>query len=135
MRGKAAGCRPINKGYGAIRFGGHLWLTHRLAWFVHYGEDPVGQQIDHINNDRLDNRIVNLRLADNQENNCNTLLRSTNSSGYKGVSWMKSYGKWEAYIWKDYKKYSLGYFDAPEEAAAVVAHARAGFHGSFTNHG
>jgi hypothetical protein len=135
VRGKTTGCRPINKGYGAIRFAGDLWLTHRLAWYFHYEHDPLGLQIDHINSDRLDNRIVNLRLASNQENNCNTLLRSTNSSGYKGVSWMKSYGKWEGYIWRNYKKHTIGYFDTAKEAAVAVAEARAQLHGSFANHG
>lgn len=76
-------------------------------------------QIDHIDGDRLDNRKCNLRIATNQQNNCNRGPQSNNTSGYKGVSWNKTMKKYEAYIKYNNKKISLGFFNDKEEAASI----------------
>ena len=73
--------------------------------------------IDHINGDKLDNRLSNLRLCNQSENTANAPKRKTNKSGFKGVSWNKRYSKWEAYLTKDYKHIFLGYHDSKESAA------------------
>ena len=73
--------------------------------------------VDHINGDKLDNRRKNLRLCNQSQNTANSPKRSTNKSGYKGVSWNKRYSKWEAYLTKDYKHVFLGYFDDKDKAA------------------
>jgi hypothetical protein len=135
VRGKVTGCKDHGCGYGSIRIGNTLYLSHRVAWFMQYGEDPGDMQVDHINENKLDNRIANLRLATNAENMKNVTAYTTNSSGYKGVSWMKSYGKWEGYVCYQYKKYGAGFFDDLEEAAAAVAKLRNQLHGTFANHG
>lgn len=84
-----------------------------------------GQYVDHINGNTLDNRKCNLRIVTNQEN-CQNLLnsRKNNSSGYRGVSFNKTYGKYEAYYWKNYTKYTVGYYDTAEEANTQVVAAR-----------
>ena len=67
-----------------IELEGQNYLVHRLAWFYIHGAWP--NQIDHINGDRSDNRIVNLRPADNSQNQANMAAKSNNSTGYRGIS-------------------------------------------------
>ena len=75
---------------------------HRLIG-LHFIDNPEDKRcIDHINRDRLDNRLCNLRWATHSENSLNTGLRKDNTSGYKGVSWEKSRNKW-SYKKKRYK--------------------------------
>lgn len=80
------------------------------------GIDIDGKQIDHINRDTLDNRFCNLNIVNASENNENKGMLSRNSSGFSGVSWMRSKNKWRARITKDRKEYHLGLFDTKEEA-------------------
>lgn len=85
--------RGTNGFVRVIRLGQHLYLAHRIAWLITYGEYPP-QEIDHINLDPTDNRLVNLRLATSSQNNANQGIRSDNKSGFKGVSWDKFNRKW-----------------------------------------
>lgn len=89
--------------------------AHRLAWFFVYGEIP--DIIDHINTERGDNRITNLRSCNNQENSLNRSKQLNNTSGYKGVDWCKRREKWRAKICYKKKSHHLGYFDCPKEAS------------------
>lgn len=75
------------------------------------------ENVDHKNGNKLDNRLSNLRLCNQSQNAANAPKRKKNVSGYKGVSWNKKFGKWEAYLTKDYKHIFLGYFDDRREAA------------------
>lgn len=101
--------------------------AHRLAWAVFYGEWPENE-IDHINGNPLDNRIVNLRKATRQENGRNVRRHKDGASGYKGVSWSNQRGQWVAQILTDGKHSHLGFFDCPKQAhqayrtAAVIKH-------------
>jgi len=80
-------------------------------------ENPENKQcIDHIDNNRLNNNINNLRWATNQENSQNRQLSSNNTSGVKGVSFHKKANKWQAHIKIDGIKIHLGYFDNIEDA-------------------
>lgn len=110
--------------------------AHRVAWFFHYGEWPP-VQIDHINQDKSDNRICNLRLATNQQNTFNTAKRKLTprrtipTSSYKGVAWNREKGKWEARIATNGKKRFLGYFVNEEDAAAAYETAATELHNEF----
>lgn len=95
---------------------GNVYL-HRVIWTFFYGEIPKDKQIDHINRDKLDNRLCNLRLANNSQNVVNRSQTKTKvNSKYKGVHKTAS-GKWQAQIWYNNKNYALGSFDTEEEAA------------------
>lgn len=102
-------------GYVRIRIGTKLYLGHRLAWFYTYGVWPL-DCIDHVNRNRADNRLVNLRLATYSENAENGSVRVTNSSGVPGVSWKKHQNKWRVYITKNYKQIHIGYFSDLNDA-------------------
>ena len=73
-RRRITGQRPNKRGYLSVRIEGKCVAAHRVIWAIHYGEDPGKLQVDHIDRDRCNNRIDNLRLVTNQENriNCNS---------------------------------------------------------------
>lgn len=103
-------------GYIVITIFGTSYRAHRLAWLYVYGSWPESK-IDHINHIRDDNRIVNLREATVKQNNENTLLRSDNKSGKKGVSWDKTNRQWKAAIGHNRKMLTIGYFKSIELAS------------------
>ena len=114
-RGQPAGSKTTKDGYLAIRLRKHLYPAHRVAWMHYHGEEPVGYVIDHINGDRLDNSIKNLRKATLKENAQNTRKRVGTVSKYKGVA--RHEGRWIAYIEVDGKRDYLGAYDTEQDAA------------------
>lgn len=90
-----------------------------------------GVQVDHINLNGLDNQKENLRLCNNAQNSRNQGLRSTNTSGYKGVSYRKDQGVWAARICVDYRDIHLGFFDDPKDAHEAYCQAATKYHGAF----
>lgn len=105
-----------------------IYKAHRLAWLYIYGEWPNGQ-IDHINGDKLDNRILNLRTATNAQNKQNSRkARSDSKSGLLGATWYTKGNKWRASIQVDGKKKHLGYFATAEEAHDVFIQAKRKLH-------
>lgn len=94
----------------------YVFNVHRLIWFLHYGSFPKNE-IDHIDNNRTNNKISNLREATRLENSYNKKIFPNNSSGLKGVSFHKASKKWQATIRFDYKWIYLGLFSTPKEAA------------------
>lgn len=77
---------------------------------------PLSKCVDHINGDGLDNRRQNLRSSDKAQNAKNTTLKSTNSSGARGVSYRKDKRKWRAYIRVHGRQTGLGHYSTKEEA-------------------
>ena len=129
--GKVAGC--INGiGYREIGVNGNNYLSHRLAWLLHYGAWPTNE-IDHINNDPADNRIENLREATHFQNMRNRSSVKESTSKYLGVYWDKQHDKWKAQIRVDGTKYHLGYFTVEKDAARAYNEAAKKYHGEFAN--
>ncbi len=133
--GMVAGSVNTTRGehYYQICLQGKNWKAHRLAWLYVYGEFPKGD-IDHINGDRLDNRISNLRDVTKSENCKNKTLRVDNKSGVSGVYWNKGGAKWHVQIAVNGKRKHLGFFSDLDEAIRVrrEAEVKYGYH---SNHG
>ncbi len=123
-KGAVAGC-VMKHGYVGIRIDNFLYTSHRLAWFYAYGVWPA-DQIDHINNDRADNRLVNLREATNIANSHNRKKSTRNTSGFTGVR--RENSKWQASIKINYKTVRIGLFNTPEEASAAYQEAKQRLH-------
>lgn len=117
-------------GYRTVRIGERSIFLHRIAWAIYYGSWP-DFIIDHINGDRSDNRISNLRNASLNQNQHNQGIRKTNSSGVKGVSWCASKHKWLATICVKGKTIYLGRHDTIDGAADAYRMAALEFHGTF----
>lgn len=94
-------------------------------------QPPAGMDVDHRNGNGLDNRRANLRVTTHALNCANSRKRTTNTSGFKGVSFDRRRGNWRAYIVKDYKQRGLGRFSTPEAAAAAYDAAAVALFGEF----
>jgi hypothetical protein len=123
--GSSAGCIRSD-GYVTIRLDGVKHLAHRLAWLYECGFIPTGM-LDHINGDRSDNRIENLREASNSLNQQNRKMSSRNTTGVVGVT-KRKYGRWRASITVGKKFISLGSFATKEEAEAAYLNAKKKYH-------
>lgn len=115
--------------YLLINISDFRYRAHRLAWLYVYGEFPKGQ-IDHINGNRIDNRICNLRDVSRNENAKNKSMYKNNTSGVSGISWDKINSKWSVYI----KDLHIGSYKCKLDAVAEVIRARKK-HGFHSNHG
>lgn len=130
VAGKFAGteCGNHQKDYIYVSYHRRRILAHRLAWALYYGEWPR-KPIDHINCNRHDNRIANLRLVTVAENNRNRPKQSNNTTGYKGVTLHRTTGRYEAKISANKKRYFLGSFPSAEEAFRAYSEAAKTLHG------
>lgn len=129
--GSVAGT-PHLKGYVSIGVLGRSYLAHRLAWFFTFGEMPAAQ-IDHRDGDKTNNRISNLRLATNSQNQANKPASRASSSGIKGVYWWKTGGKWKSQIVVNGCSVFLGYFSTKNDAAEAYRNAATLYFGEFAH--
>lgn len=117
-------------GYVAIGFKGKYYKAHRLAWLFVYGAWPK-TDLDHINRITHDNRIVNLRECTPSQNQANRSNNKNSSTGYRGVTFHKRLGKFQAAIRINRKPIHLGTFDTAEDASQAYASAAIAHFGSF----
>jgi len=119
------------QGYLYGKVFGKNYLAHRVMWALEYGTWPDGD-IDHVNQNKTDNRICNLRTASKTENARNKTTYKNNTSGFVGVSRCKN--KWRAYVTVDRKQVHLGLFTTEKQAnnARMKANSRYSFS---QNHG
>ena len=122
--GAVAGCMRSD-GYTVISVDTRNCFSHRLVWLYVTGSLPAGE-IDHIDGDRSNNRIANLRDVSPAENSRNLSLKAKNTSGYQGVTFYKKTKRWMARIRIDGKQNHIGFYDTPEAAHAAYARAAEG---------
>jgi hypothetical protein len=91
------------EGYRRVKIAGRMYLVHRLAWLLSYGAWPQ-HEIDHINGNRQDNRLVNLRNVSKTLNQRNAVKRTDNSSGIVGVREIYYPTKYWVAQWMDGKR-------------------------------
>jgi hypothetical protein len=127
--GRPAGGLSPEDGTHKITINLIVYRAHRLAWILVHGA-PIPDEIDHINCNRSDNRIANLRLATRSENAANLPRRRNNTSGVKGVSFDNTKKWFVAYVGSR----RLGVFRTLEEAAVARRDAAERLHGEFVRH-
>jgi hypothetical protein len=129
IKGKQASRFKKSNGYHEVTISKKKYYAHRVIFMMFHGRWP--EQIDHIDGDRSNNVLSNLREANNAQNNRNTGLRSTNMSGFKGVSYYKSNRKFIAKITVNYKSIHLGCFPTAQDAHEAYKKAALELHGDF----
>lgn len=115
-------------GYMRVMVDGVQYQLHRVIWTYFNGVIPDGLSVDHIDMDKLNNHIENLRLVTSRQQKQNTGLQKGNTSGFRGVCWSKRTKKWRARIGNNGKLQNLGSFDSKEEAAAAYWQASRKLH-------
>lgn len=130
LAGSLAGCLAKN-GYWVIRIDGVQYKAHRLAFFIFYKKYPK-KQIDHINRNKIDNRIINLREACPSQQSINKFPKSiSKKSNHRGVSWFKRTKKWKVTISLYGKRTHLGYFKNLEDAIEKYNNFALTYYGEF----
>ena len=143
-RGRGGGAAPagsragwINKDcYRYVIIDNRAFKEHRVIYALCHGADPAHMQVDHIDGDRANNCIDNLRLATAAQNkrNLNGLARR-NTSGFRGVHWHKKNNKWCARAKYAGKIIHGGYFTDKQEAANRASELRRQYYGEFAGNG
>lgn len=119
-------------GYLTISIRCKTYRAHRLAWLYVHGEMPSSEiHTDHINGNRSDNRISNIRLCTRSENMRNTKVYKSNTSGFKGVVYLPRSGKWVATIKLNKKLIRLGLFENADSAHKAYVEAATNLFGEF----
>lgn len=119
-----------DNGYLIVGIEGNEYRVHRIVWALHYS--CITEDLDHIDGNKLNNRIENLRLATRSQNNWNSKLRSDNTSGMKGVS--EHQGKWRVRTFLNGKEITKSGFKTKEEAITYAKQTREKEQGEFTKH-
>lgn len=112
------------QGYVSVHLNGKIYLAHRIIWVMNKGEIPNGFIVDHIDGDRANNRLSNLRLATQKANLRNQGKNAGNSSGVPGVYWVGRVNRWRAMCKTDRKIHHLGYFEEKRDAIEAAANFR-----------
>ena len=121
------------KGYRKGTIKNKTYTEHRLIFLYHHGYLP--KLVDHVNGNKSDNRIENLREASWKQNLRNSKRSKRNTSGHKGVSWIASRKRWQVTIMTDYSNSFKGYFKDFELACLVADEARDLYYKEFARNG
>lgn len=129
--GLPAGGNAESGNYRTAKIDGLGFKVHRLVWIYHHGEIPDGMYVDHVNQDRTDDRIENLRLATHAQNVRN-VNRKANKHGLTGVNRSGKVRRYQARIAINKKRINLGMFDSADEAHQAYVKASLEMHGEFS---
>lgn len=130
--GARAGRPRSENGYWLVTLKGKTYYAHRLAWLHVYGAMP-NKHIDHVNGDKGDNRIANLRLASQSDNCANIRAKRDNTSGVKNVHWCNTKRRWVAKVKHKGKTHHAGSFRDYQSAVSAAESARLDVHGEFAS--
>ena len=119
-------------GYIGVTLLGKRYPVHKIVYALHHNEIP--EIVDHIDGNRKNNKIENLRACNRSQNNRNTSIRQNNKSGCKNVTWHPQSGKWRVIVRCNKKPYSFGLFEDLELADLVATEARIKLHKEFASH-
>ena len=121
-----------NHGYKAIGFMGREYMAHRLIFMFHHGYLPI--EVDHIDGNKMNNRIENLRPATHSENLKNQKIKINNVSGLKNVGWARREQKWRVRLTVNGKDKHIGYFKDRDLADLVAIEACDLYHKQFSSY-
>jgi hypothetical protein len=107
-------------GYLIVRFDNQAYKAHRLVWIWHFGEIPEGLQIDHIDRNKSNNSLENLRVVPMSVNMRNRPIFRNNTSGVEGVHWVESKQHWRARAMINSKRHSIGDYKNLSDAKVAV---------------
>lgn len=125
--------KPKSSEYLCTVILGKTYKTHRLIFLYHYGYLP--KQIDHIDGNKFNNNIENLRECLPCHNSQNIGIKKNNNSGLKGIAWENNRRKWRVRVNSHGKNVYSGRFKDLELAELVAIEARNKYHKEFANHG
>lgn len=131
--GMKAGHLDPARGYVTINYRRKRYYAHRIIYLMHNGYLPP--EVDHIDGDKSNNRISNLRACTHAQNGQNKAAQANNKAGVKNVVWDKNRSKWVVYMKVNGKNTNFGGFDDIEMAAFVASELRDKHHGEFARHG
>lgn len=112
----------------------HYHTVHRLVAESFIPNPKHKAFVDHVDHNRLNNNVTNLRWVTRQQNNWNRSKKPNSSSVYKGVCWYSNYNQWVSQIYVNGKRKHLGYFDEERDAARAYDEASQLYHGRYGNH-
>ena len=130
---KPAGSIDKYHGYRIIMISKKHYRAHRVVFMYHHNHLP--KTIDHINNDKTDNHIENLRPASDAQNSGNAKLCSRNRSGFKGVHFNTHKNKWRGGVCLNGNTTYTDNFSLIGDAVAAVKILRVRLHGEYANNG
>jgi hypothetical protein len=128
--GEIAG--SLSKHYWVLRIDGKNYYAHRIVFLMNHGWCP--EVIDHINGDKLDNRIENLRPASASQNTWNSPARKNNSHGAKNLTFDKRSNFWYVKFWVNGRRKNFGCFKDKSLAIEFAELARDMLYGQFARH-
>ncbi len=131
--GMKAGYIDPARGYTAINYKRKRYYAHRIIYLMHNGYLPA--EVDHIDGDKTNNRVENLRACTHAQNGQNKSAQANNKSGIKNVVWDKNRAKWVVYMKVDGRNRNFGGFEDLELAAFVASELRDKHHAEFARHG
>lgn len=130
---RRAGSIDISNSHRSIFIEGNKYLEQTLVWLYVYGYFPE-DNIYHIDGDKQNNRLINLKPANKSQTCQSKNKQSNNTSGFKGVSFCKSKERWRATIRVNKKLIHLGYFTCLEKAAQAYKEAAIKYFGEFARY-
>lgn len=130
--GRSAVIKMGVKRYARVSVDGKAQALHRMIYLWHHGNLP--KTLDHIDGDRANNKIENLREATQQQNCLNRKHHTNSKSPYKNVYWNEAANKWAVMVSVNKQRTYLGVYEDIELADLVAMEARDKFHGQFARH-